>query len=68
MLCPNILTHLVWFQTYSVVRWKYVQLQSKLTGAKDPFEVLTQPKIASQSPRKEGAKTEWLEVALDCEK
>lgn len=68
MLCPNILTHLVWFQTYSVVRWNYVQLQSKLAGAKGPFEVLTQSTIASQSPRKEGAKTEWLEVALDCEK
>lgn len=53
---------------HSVVRWKYVQLQSKLAGAKDPLEVLTQSKIVSQSPRKEGAKTEWLEVALDCEK
>lgn len=67
MLFPNILTYLFWFQTYCV-RWKYVQLQSKLAGAKDPFEVLTQSKIASQSPRKEGAKTEWMEVALDCEK
>lgn len=39
-----------------------------MSFTKDPLEALTLLTTAAQSQRKEGTKTEWLEVALDCRK
>lgn len=53
-------------QIYSARRQEHARLQSNVAFSKDLVEALTPLTTAAQSPRKEGARTEWLQVALDC--